>query len=68
MLSCKTRERRTNRVNSSERNTADGRFSARPAGVAQTYQYSVAALDKGDAILCGLRFVLMLLGDSEHKS
>jgi len=65
MLSCKARERRTNKVNSSERNTADGRFSPRPAGVAPTHQYGVAALAKGDAIRCGLRLVLMRLGGSE---
>lgn len=68
MIRCKARERRTNNFNSSERNKAGGRFSSRPTGAAQTHQYSVAVLDKGVAILCGLRLVLMRLSSSEYNS
>ena len=52
-------------ANASERNTADGRLSSCPKGVAQIRQCSVAVLGKGEAIACGLRLAITNLGDSE---
>jgi hypothetical protein len=54
--------------NSRECNAADGRLSPCPAGVTQRAQYGVAALDKGTAILCGLRLVLGSLRGSEYNT
>ena len=48
------------------RNAGNDRFPARPKGAAQMNKYGVAVLEKGPAILCGLRLVLDHLGSSEH--
>ncbi len=47
------------------RNDTDDRFPARPKGGSQMSQYCVAALEKDQAILCGLRLVLKHLETSE---
>ena len=48
------------------RNTANDRFPARPKGAKQMTQYGVKALNKDQAIVCGLCLVLDHLLSSEH--
>ena len=48
------------------RNTANDRFPARPKGAKQMTQYGVTALNKDQAIVCGLCLVLDHLLNSEH--
>ncbi len=48
------------------RNTANDRFPARPKGAKQMTQYGVTALNKDQAIVCGLCLVLNHLLNSEH--
>ena len=52
---------------SSKCNAADGRLSPCPAGATHKARYGVAALDKGDTILYGLRLVSGFMRGSEYN-
>ncbi len=51
-------------ANSSERNTPDGRFPARPPGAFQIRHCGVVALEKGTTLPCGPRLALANLESS----
>ena len=64
MQGARTKDRASD---SSKSNAADGRLSLCPAGVTHKTQYGVAALDKGDTILYGLRLVSGFMRGSEYN-